>query len=56
MEIEFSRPAFEKKATKISNFMKIRLVGAELFHVDGQAGRREEANIPISQFCKRAWK
>jgi hypothetical protein len=24
------------KNTQISNFMKIRLVGAELFHADGQ--------------------
>jgi len=29
--------------------MKIRLVGAELFHADGQTDRREEANIHILQ-------
>jgi hypothetical protein len=30
--------------TQISNFMKIRLVGAELFHVDGQTDTHDEAN------------
>ena len=34
MKLEFSRQIFEK--TQISNFMKIRLVGAELFHADWQ--------------------
>jgi hypothetical protein len=33
--------------------MKIRPVGAELFHVDGQTHEQthDEANIPFSQFC-----
>jgi hypothetical protein len=35
--------------------MKIRPVGAELFHAetqtDGQVGRRDEVNSPFSQFC-----
>ena len=35
MKLEFSRQAFEKYG--ISDFMKIRLVGAELFSADGQA-------------------
>ena len=34
MKLEFSRHIFEKKA--LSNFMKIRPVGAELFHTDGR--------------------
>jgi len=40
------------KNTRISNFMKIRLVGAELFHTY----RRDEANTRLSQFWKRALK
>ena len=35
MKPKFSRHSFEKKAEK-SNFMKIRPVGAELFHADEQ--------------------
>jgi hypothetical protein len=34
------------KNTEVPNFMKIRLVGAEFFHVD-------EANSHFSQFCER---
>ena len=34
MKIEFRRWIFEKKYTEISNFMKIRPVGAEMFHAD----------------------
>ena len=34
--------------------MKIRLLGAELFHADGQTDRRDEANSRFSQFCERA--
>ena len=33
MKLEFSRHIFEKKL-QISNFVKIRPVGVELFHVD----------------------
>jgi hypothetical protein len=33
-ETWISRQIFDK--SKTSNFMKIRLMGAELFHVDGQ--------------------
>jgi hypothetical protein len=37
------------KNTQISNFMKVRSVGAELFHperrLDGQTDRHDEANI-----------
>jgi hypothetical protein len=33
--------------------MKIRLVGAELYHMDGQTDRHDEANSRFSQFCER---
>jgi hypothetical protein len=40
------------------NFIKIRLVGDELFYADGQTyrkpGRHDVANTRFSQFCKRA--
>jgi len=36
----------------MSNFMKIRLLGTELFHAVGQ--RHKEANSRFSQFFKRA--
>jgi hypothetical protein len=51
------------KNTQISNFMKIRPAGAELFHVDRQTwrtdeetDRHDEANSRFSQFCERAKK
>ena len=34
--------------------MKIRQVGAELFHADGRKGRQDEANSRFSQFCDGA--
>jgi hypothetical protein len=55
MELEFSRQIF-KKNPQISNFIKIRPVGAELFHADGQTERHEETNRRFSQFCKSAYK
>ena len=43
------------KISYISNFMKIRPVGAELFHVDGRTDdRRGNANSRFLQFCERA--
>ena len=36
--------------------MKIRQVGAELFHADGQTDRRDEANSRFSKSCERAYK
>ena len=36
MKLEFSQQISEKRITEISNFMKIRPVGAELFHYDGE--------------------
>jgi hypothetical protein len=35
--------------TQISNFMKIRPVRAELFHVDGKTDRYDEANSRFSK-------
>jgi hypothetical protein len=44
----------------MSNSMKIRPKGAELFHADGhthrQTYRYDEANSRFSQFCERAYK
>jgi len=34
--------------------MKIRPMGAELFNVDRQKDRHEQANNRFSQFCERA--
>jgi len=34
--------------------MKIRPVGAELFHVEGWTDRHDEANTRFSQFCECA--
>jgi hypothetical protein len=35
----------------MSNFMKIRPVGDELFNVGGQTDVYDEANIRFEQFC-----
>ena len=40
------------KNTQTSNIMKIRPVGAELFHADGRTDGLEEANSRLSQFCE----
>jgi hypothetical protein len=37
----------------ISNFMKLRPSGAEMFDADGQTDRHDEANSRFSQFCGR---
>jgi hypothetical protein len=39
---------------QISDFLKIRPVGAEVFDGDGETGRYYEANSRFSQFCERA--
>jgi hypothetical protein len=39
------------KITQISDFMKLRPVGVELFHADGQTDRHDEPNSRFSQFC-----
>jgi hypothetical protein len=36
--------------------MKIRPVGAKLFHADGRTDRNDEANSSFSQLCERALK
>jgi len=36
--------------------MKIRRVGAEVFHADGQTEKHEEANSRFPQLCQGAWK
>ena len=38
----------------MSNFMKIRQVGAGLFSADGRTNRHDEANSGFSQFCINA--
>jgi hypothetical protein len=53
MELEFFPTDFRKKA-QISSFIKIRPVGVELFHADGQTGGHDEANSCFSQVCKSA--
>jgi hypothetical protein len=53
MEPEFSRQIFEKQTT---NFMKIRPVGPELFHAEGQTDRHDETNSRFMLFCERAIK
>jgi len=57
MKLEFSLQISEKM--QISNLMKIRPVGAELFHADGRTDEQidrqhDEANNRFSKFCKRA--
>jgi hypothetical protein len=53
-----SPTVFSQKIQKISNYMKIYPVGAELFHADrgthGLKDRNDEANSRVSQFCERA--
>jgi hypothetical protein len=38
----------------MSNFMKIRRVGAELFHADRRTVRHDEANSRFPQFYESA--
>jgi hypothetical protein len=44
-----------KKYIELPNFMKIRRVGTELFHADGQTDKYDEANARFSQFCERGY-
>jgi hypothetical protein len=50
-EISIYRQIFEK--VQISNFMKIRPVGAELFHAERPPDRNDVSNSRISQFFER---
>jgi hypothetical protein len=36
----------------MSNLVKIRIVGAEVFNADGRKDRYKEAKIRSSQFCE----
>jgi hypothetical protein len=49
MKLEFYGQIFD-----ISTFMKIRQVGAEMFHADGPTDSHDEANSLSSQFCASA--
>ena len=40
----------------MSNFMKIRPVGAKLFHADGRTDGHDEPSSFFLQFCERAYK
>ena len=50
MKLEFFCQIFEK--FQISNFMKIRPLGAELCHAEGQMEEHDEVNSRFSQFAK----
>ena len=50
MQLEFSAQVFEGSSK--NNLIKIRQVGAELFHAFGRTDRRDETNTLFSQFCK----
>jgi hypothetical protein len=52
MKIVFSRADFRKNP-KISNLLKIRSVGAELFHANGQTDGNDEAKNRFSRSCER---
>ena len=39
------------KNPQIPYFMKMRPVGAELFHAEGQTDKHDEANSRFSPFC-----
>ena len=55
MKLEFDRFL---KNTQIPEFIKIRLVGVDLFYADiktdGQTDKHEKVNCRVLQFCKRA--
>ena len=57
MKLEFSQHFF-KKNIEILNFIKVRPVGAEVFHEDGQTDRRTdrhgEANSRFPQSYESA--
>ena len=54
MKLLFYRQTFEKP--QILNFMKIHPVETELFLVDRQTDRSDEANSRFPQFCESAKK
>ena len=50
MKLGYSRHIVQN--LRISNFMKIRPVRAELFHSDGQTDTHDEADSRFSRFCE----
>jgi len=54
MKIELFNGFSKKKYIQISNIMKVRPVGAELFHAGRQTDSHDEANSRLSQFCESA--
>jgi len=52
MKLEFTPNIFEKKNISISNFKKIRPVGAAFLHADGQTDMKLVASF--AHFRKRA--
>jgi hypothetical protein len=52
MKVKFSGQIFGK--AQLYNLIKIRPVGAELFHADGRNDGRDGANSCFSQFCESA--
>jgi hypothetical protein len=52
MKLEFSRRIFEVYSN--AKFHENHPVGAELFHLDGQTDRHDEANSRFLKFCERA--
>jgi len=51
MTLDFFLDRFSEN-TQISNFMKIHLVGADLFHADGRTWRHDESDSHFSRFCE----
>ena len=52
MKLEFCLQVYERYSN--SNFMKIRLVGAELFHAEGRTDSHDKTNNNFSQFFESA--
>jgi hypothetical protein len=53
-EINFNFLSIFSKNTQTSNFMKIRSVGAELFHAYRQTDGQDKAKSRVVKFFKRA--
>ena len=52
MTLELSPQIVDKYSN--TNFMKIRPVGSELFHVERGTNGHDKVNSRFSQFCERA--
>ena len=50
MKLEFSRHGLERNSNTVSSFIKIRPVGAELFHADGQTDGQTDTSKLIVAF------